>query len=95
MSVEPQWVPSKNRTEVPPRSSRLWEDSLAGMEVIVEAEGQGLLGPNYRFLSEYEASKDDILRHRLKVSIKGSLAVDLNGKGNHHDGEAPSTRRER
>ena len=37
---------------------------LAGMEVFVEAEGQRLPGPNYRFLGEYEASRDDILRNR-------------------------------
>ena len=59
---------------------------LAGMGVFVEAEGQQLPGPNYRFLGEYKASKEDILRHRLKV--KGSLVVDADGEGHHHDGEA-------
>ena len=54
----------------------------------METEGQELPGPNYRFLGEYEASKEDVLRHRLKVGNKGFLVVDHDGRGHHHDGEA-------
>ena len=67
MGVEPRWVPLKNRAEAPPSYSRAWEDFLAGMEVVTEAEGQEIPGPYYHFHGEYEASKDDILRQRLKV----------------------------
>ena len=87
VGVEPRWIPSANRTEAPPGPSRAWDDFLAGMEVFVEAEGQRLPGPNYRFLGEYEASRDDLLRHRLKVGHEGSLVVDPDGRGHHHDGE--------
>ena len=71
-----------------PSSSQMWEHFLAGMEVFVEAGGQRLPGPNYHFLGQYEASKEDILRHRLKVGIEGWLVMDLDGKGHHHGGEA-------
>ena len=84
---EPQWIPPKNRAEAPPGYSQAWENFLVGMEVFVESEGQRLPGPNYRFLGEYEASKEDILRNRLKVGNKGSLIVDPDGRGHHDDGE--------
>ena len=58
------------------------------MEVVTEAEGQEIPGPNYHFLGEYEASKEDIDRQRLKVGNKGSLVVDTDGRGHHDDSEA-------
>ena len=87
MGREPQWAPPKNRAEAPPGYSQAWENFLAGMEVFVESEGQRLPWPNYRFLGEYEASKEDVLRQRLKVGNKGSLIVDPDGRGHHDDGE--------
>ena len=59
----------------------------------MESEGQRLPGPNYRFLGEYEASKEDILRNRLKVGNKGSLIVDPDGRGHHDDGEVTEEER--
>ena len=88
MGVEPRWIPPKNRAEAPAGYSLAWENFLAGMEVVTEAEGQEVPGPNYHFLGEYEASKEDVLRHRLKVGNKGFLVVDHDGRGHHHDGEA-------
>ena len=85
VGVGPQWVRPKNRTEAPQGHSRMWENFLAEMEVFVDGEGQRLLGPNYCFLYKYKASKEDILRHRLKVGINGLLVVDADGKGHHHD----------
>ena len=88
VGVEPRWIPPKNRAEAPAGYSMAWENFLAGMEVVTEAEGQEIPGPNYRFLGEYEASKEDVLRQRLKVGNKGFLVVDHDGRGHHHDGEA-------
>ena len=34
-----------------------------------------------------EASRVDVLRHRLKVGNKGLLVVDPDGEGHHHNGE--------
>ena len=85
--VEPLWAPPKNRAEALPGSSHAWEDFHAGMEV-VEVEGQEIPGPNYCFLGEYKASKEDIDRQRLKVGNKGSLVVDTDGRGHHDDSEA-------
>ena len=85
--MEPQWIPSKNRAEAPPGCSNAWDEFLAGMEVFVETEEQRLPGPNYPFLGEYEASKDDNLHNRLKVGNKGLLIVDQDGRGHNHGGE--------
>ena len=70
-----------------PGCSNAWDEFLAGMEVFVETEEQRLLGPNYPFLGKYEASKDDILRNRLKAGNKGSLIMDQDGRGHHHSCE--------
>ena len=56
MGSEPQWVMSKNRTEVPPGVSHMRENFLAGMEVFVKSDGQHLPGPTDCFLGEYEGS---------------------------------------
>ena len=52
VGVEPRWIPPKNRAEALAGYSRAWEGFLAGMEVVTEAEGQDIPGPNYRFLGE-------------------------------------------
>ena len=52
VGVEPRWIPPKNRAEAPAGYSRAWESFLAGIEVVTEAEGQEIPGPNYRFLGK-------------------------------------------
>ena len=85
VGVDLQGIPSKDKS--PPGCFNAWEEFLAGMEVFVETEEQQLLGPNYRFLRKYEASRDNILRNRPKVGNKGSLIVDQDGRGHHHGGK--------
>ena len=63
-------------------------EGRAGENITYDIQCIAAPGPNYRFLGEYEASREDVLRHRLKVGNKGFLVVDHDGRGHHHDGEA-------